>query len=157
MPMAVHVPMTVPQGRGLSLGKLAASEGSMTDEQELRELNIKIAEMEKRRDKDAEDFFREVLSGELIFRRVTGAVQGKSGFVNGLREAYPFVDLKADDIKVGLVDGLHSRVIVTLIIVGRRANGTEGRFRNIRLFSQAADAKYKWRLEFWYNYELTSL
>jgi hypothetical protein len=129
----------------------------MTTEQELTELNIKIAEMERQRNKAAEDFFNEVLSDELIFRRVSGAVVGKKGFLDGFQGPYPFTDLKPKDIKIGWVDGLQNRALVTLVIVGKREDGTEGRYRNVRLFSKAVDSKYKWRLEFWYNYELTSL
>jgi len=50
---------------------------------------------------------------------------------------------------------LDDRALVTLILVGTRADdGSVHRYRNIRLFSRAAD---KWILEFWYNYEVTGL
>jgi hypothetical protein len=37
---------------------------------------------------------------------------------------------------------------------GKRADGSVGRYRNIRMFSRSED---NWMLELWYNYELTSL
>jgi hypothetical protein len=139
----------------------AISEGvpDMTTEQELTDLNVKIAEMEQREQrggKDAEDFFTEVLSNELVFRRASGTVVGRKEFIDGLKEPYPFKELKAEEIEVRQTDELPSRALVTLIIVGTRDNNTEGRYRNIRLFSEAKDLKYGWRLEFWYNYELTT-
>jgi hypothetical protein len=39
--------------------------------------------MEKQRDKDEENFFKPILSDELIFRRASGAVEGKSDFLDG--------------------------------------------------------------------------
>jgi hypothetical protein len=127
----------------------------MTAQQELTDLNIQIADMEKRRDNVAEDFFKEVLSTDLIFRRASGVIEGKGSFLDGLKQPYPFADLKTEDIQVRRVEGLNTRAVVTLMIVGRRADGSQGYYRNVRLFSKADDTKYKWRLEFWYNYELT--
>ena len=55
----------------------------------------------------------------------------------------------AEEIAVTL---LNDRALVTLIVVGTLADGAVKRYRNIRLFSRAGD---DWKLELWYNYELS--
>lgn len=131
----------------------------MMAENELVDLNTKISQMEVQRDKEAKLFFKDVLSNEMIFRRTGGTVEGKEQFLKGLKNEYPFKKLTCEDIKVYTVDGIQSRALVALVIVGspKRKEDIERRFRNIRLFSKDDNTVPKWRLDFWYNYELTSL
>jgi len=119
----------------------------------LIELNKQIGEMEQQ-GVEARTFFDDHLSDQLIFRRASGKVVGKSepeGFVANLKNN-PFSSRRSEDISVTL---LNDRALVTLIAIGTRADdGSVHRYRNIRLFSRSAD---RWVLELWYNYELTSL
>jgi Domain of unknown function (DUF4440) len=118
----------------------------------LVELNKQIAEMEQQGEA-AREFFQKHLSDQLIFRRASGKVVGKSGpegFLEGLK-SNPFESRVAEDIDVSLQN---DRALVTLIIVGtRKDDGSVHRYRNIRLFSRSSD---NWILELWYNYEITS-
>lgn len=121
------------------------------DKRKLEELNRKIAKAEQTRDKDAKEFFKELLSDELIFRRADTTVVGKDAFINDLNEPNPFTSRTAEEITVTRCG---DRALVTLILHTEKSDGTQGRYRNIRVFFFAGD---KWRLEVWYNYDLTSL
>lgn len=115
-------------------------------------LNQQIGEKEQEEAK-ATGFFEALLSDQLIFRRASGVVVGKSGegsFLESLAtKPSPFILREAEEIAVTLLDG---RALVTLIVVGTKADGTKKRYRNVRLFSRAGD---NWKLELWYNYELS--
>ena len=119
----------------------------------LIELNQRIGQMEQQGEA-AQAFFQTHLSDQLIFHRASGKVVGKSGpggFVEGLKNN-PFASRVSEEISVQLMD---DRALVTLIVVGTRADdGSVHRYRNVRLFSRAGD---NWIMEFWYNYEMTSL
>lgn len=129
-------------------------------EDQLIQLNAVIAEMELRRDGEARKFFEALLSDELLFRRASGVVVGKSanktfrtaplGFLEGLDEPGRFTSLRVEDLRVSALD---DRALVTLIVAGTRPDNSIGRYRNIRLFSRSGE---NWLLEFWYNYELLS-
>jgi hypothetical protein len=130
--------------------------GTVIDVEELSTLNRAIAEHELRRDDVAKEFFKELLAENMIFRRATGATVSKAGFLKDLSGASPFAQLKAEAIDVRTLDGVEDRALVTLMIVGTNDQRMESRYWNIRLFSKA-DNKYKWRLEFWYNYAIAGL
>jgi uncharacterized protein DUF4440 len=122
--------------------------------QTLVDLSKRIGEMEQEQGEDAHKFFNAHLSDQLIFRRASGKVVGKSepeGFLDSLKKPSPFTSRVSEDISVVLIA---DRALVTLIVVGARADGSVGRYRNIRLFSRSGD---DWILELWYNYEITSL
>jgi hypothetical protein len=125
---------------------------------ELTELNTKIAEMEQLRDESATNFFKSLISDQLIFRRADGSVVGKGGsnpdqkgFIDSLSGKNPFVSREVQDIEVYLFE---SRALVTLIVRTTKADGTQNRYGNIRLFSNSGAG---WILEFWYNYDITGL
>lgn len=126
----------------------------MNIETDLIALNEKSVEVEQAGGPDALAFFESLLSDQLIFRRASGKVVGKAGpdgFLEGLKNN-PFKSRVPDDISVTVLD---NRALVTLIIVARRKDDDSvHRYRNIRLFSRAADG---WIMEFWYNYEVTGL
>ena len=128
---------------------------TMSIETDLIALNEKIAEMEQARGLEAIAFFESLLSDQLIFRRASGKVVGKAGpdgFLEGLNKAGPFSLRRAENIWVTQLD---DRALVTLIVVGTRADdGSAHRYRNIRLFSRSGE---NWVMEFWYNYEITGL
>ena len=117
----------------------------------LIELNEEIARQEQQGE-TAREYFQKLLSDQLLFRRVSGKVVGKSesgGFLEELKNN-PFSSRTPEEIAVSMLD---DRALVTLVIVGtRKDDGSVHRYRNIRLFSRAGD---KWLLELWYNYEIT--
>jgi hypothetical protein len=119
----------------------------------LIELNQRIGQMEQQGE-GAKGFFQTHLSDQLVFRRASGKVAGKSGpegFLEGLKNN-PFTSRVVEDISVSLMD---DRALVTLIVAGtRKDDASIHRYRNIRLFSPVGD---DWILDFWYNYEITSL
>ena len=121
---------------------------------EIQTLNERIGEMEQKQGEEAREFFNTHLSDQLIFRRASGKVVGKSepdGFMDSFKKPSPFTSRKAEDISVTQLD---DRALVTLIVVGARADDSVGRYRNIRLFSRSGN---NWLLELWYNYEITGL
>ena len=115
-------------------------------------LNVRIGEMEQAGGSDARTFFESLLGDRFVFRRASGKIVGKSGpegYLEGLANN-PFSFRHYENISVSPLD---DRALVTLIVVGTRADdGSVHRYRNIRLFTRTAD---KWMLEFWYNYEIT--
>ncbi|SRR5258708_6914908 len=121
--------------------------------QTLVDLNKRIGEMEQQQGKEAHLFFTTLLFDQLIFHRANGKVVGKSepeGFLDSLNKPSPFVSRESKVISVTLLD---NRALVTLIVAGTQADGSVGRYRNMRLFSPSGD---NWILELWYNYEISA-
>lgn len=120
---------------------------------DLVSLSTRIGEMEQQ-GADAAKFFAEHLSDDLVFRRASGKVVGKSGpegFIQGLKNN-PFKSRVAEDITVHPVG---NRALATLVVVDtRRDDESAHRYRNIRLFSRQDSRRI---LECWYNYEITGL
>jgi hypothetical protein len=132
---------------------MAINDAELT-QQYLIDLNKRIGEMEQEQSAEAHKFFNAHLSDQLIFRRASGKVVGKygpEGFLDSLKKPSSFASRVSEGISVAL---LNNRALVTLIVVGTRADGSVGRYRNIRLFSRSGE---DWILELWYNYEVTSL
>ena len=75
----------------------------------------------------------------------------KQKFLKSLDDQNPFTSRKTEDFGATIVG---ERALVTLVIHTMKADGTENRYRNIRLFSQQNQS---WKLELWYNYDLTGL
>ncbi len=81
----------------------------------LVDLNKRIGEMEQKQDEEAHLFFNAHLSDQLIFRRASGTVVGKSapeGFLDSLKRPSPFTSRMSEDISVTLLD---NRALVMLI------------------------------------------
>jgi hypothetical protein len=117
----------------------------------LVELNVKIAEWEQRRDKDAVKRLDESLSSELVFRRADRTVVSKKAFMDALGKPGPFTKRESRDVSL-TISG--ERALVTLIVVATKIDGSLGRYRNIRVFFRREGA---WQLEVWFNDDLTSL
>lgn len=118
--------------------------------QQMINLNIEIGDMEQQ-GVDATAYFTKLLSEQLIFRRATGKAVSKEDFIKNLARGSPFTSCHAEDI---VVNPIGDRILITLVVATTKPDGSEQRYRNIRLFSQS-DKDFI--LEFWYNYELTSL
>ena len=130
--------------------------------QDLVALNERIGAMEQkqgsadsRTQEEVQSFFTTHLSDQLIFRRASGKVVGKlgeDGFLAGLANPSPFSSRESTEISVQLLD---DRALVTLIVVGTRADdGSVHRYRNIRLFARSGE---NWVMELWYNFEITGM
>ena len=135
--------------------KIAEMEQKISEiNQKMGNTEQKISELEQKQKEEALEFFASLLSDQFIFRRASGTVVGKSekdGFLDGLKKPGPFTSRVSEDFSVSL---LNDRALVTLFVVGTKSDGTVGRYRNIRMFSRFGKG---WVLEFWYNYEVTSL
>jgi hypothetical protein len=73
----------------------------------LVDLNMQIGEMEQKQGKAAQEFFQTHLSDQLIFRRASRKVVGKSepeGFLDSLKKPSPFQSRVSEDIAVTLLD-----------------------------------------------------
>lgn len=131
--------------------KFADLLNSLKDRRQFLRLNEAIAVKEQQRDGKAKEWFATLLSDQLVFRRANGVVVDKHEFLKSLEQMNPFTSRQTGNITVTM---LGEKALVTLIVRTTKADGVENRYRNIRLFSkQGSD----WRLELWYNYELTSL
>lgn len=118
----------------------------------LQELNLKIAAAENQPDAQ---FFTTLLSENLLFRRANGEVVGKGKFLTDLQAPKKTkLTRTAEDIQVTQIPENGQCALVTLIVCTVDEQAVEKRYRNVRLFTRAEAA---WVLEFWYNYELTSL
>ena len=120
----------------------------------LQELNRKIAEAENQKDVQ---FFTNLLSEKLLFRRANGAVIGKAEFLENLQDLQKpnlFTERVAESIDVIENPAVPERALVTLIVRTSKADGAKQYFRNIRFFTRIATG---WELDAWYNYEITGL
>ena len=118
----------------------------------LHELNVKIAAAED--DKDSK-FFTGLLSENLLFRRANGEVVGKQKFLDDLQDPNkPKLKRKVEEIQVVPISEAENKALVTLIVRTIDEKSVKKRYRNIRLFTRI---EAEWIMEFWYNYELTSL
>ena len=118
----------------------------------LQELNVKMAEAE---DNKASQFFTGLLSANLLFRRANGEVVGKQKFLSDLQDPNrPKLKRRAEEIQITQLSEVENHALVKLIVCTIDEKWVEKRYRNIRLFTCVESG---WVLEFWYNYELTSL
>jgi hypothetical protein len=115
----------------------------------LPQLNRDIADAEQRRD---QKFFAELLSDQLLFRRASGAVVGKTEFPQDLEKPNPFAERVAEQIEVAALPAVPNRALVTLIVQARKEDGATQCFQNIRFFTHTAAG---WELDAWYNHEIT--
>ncbi len=123
----------------------------MTDESHLAELNIDIARWEQRRDDDAISKLDGCLSDDLVFRRADRTIVDKATFMSALKSPGPFAARESKNVAVTI---LRDRAVVSLTVIGTRKDGGRGVYRNVRVFFRRDG---RWRLEFWFNDDVTSL
>jgi hypothetical protein len=123
----------------------------MSDESQLRELNIQIAQWEQQRDKDAIGQLDRCLSDGLIFRRADRTIVDKAAFLSALNGPSPFVSRESRNVTI-TISRDRAMAIVTVITV--KQGGAQNAYRNVRLFSRQGEA---WGLEFWFNDDVSSL
>jgi len=114
-------------------------------------LNLDIPRWEQLRDDDAIARLDEVLSKELMFRRADGSVVDKAAFMGALGMPSPFARRESSDIAVTHIG---DRALATVTVTATRADGSVGRYRNIRVFFRRDG---RWHLEVWFNDDMTSL
>jgi ketosteroid isomerase-like protein len=120
-----------------------------SDDDQLERTNSSIADWEQKRDADAIARLDEVLSPDLVFRRANKTVVGKQEFMAGLSEPSPFASRESEDATVEIRG---DRALVTLTVATTKEDGTESRYRTIRMFIRRDE---RWRVEFWFNDDVT--
>lgn len=123
----------------------------MTEEARLAQLNDDIAQWEQRRDEDAIRELDACLSDGLLFRRADRTVVDKATFMGALNKPGPFAARESRNVAVEIRG---DRALATLTVVATRNDGTRGYYRNVRVFFRRDG---NWRLELWFNDDLTSL
>jgi Domain of unknown function (DUF4440) len=123
----------------------------MTDQSTLTELNIDIAQWEQRRDEDAIQRLDGCLSEELVFRRADRTIVDKAAFMHALKGPSPFASRESRNVALTIS---RDRAVVILTVIGTRKDGTRGVYRNVRVFFRREDG---WRMELWFNDDMTSL
>lgn len=118
------------------------------EEATLKVLNEQFAVMEQQRDAEAKAWFKTVLSDHMTFQRADGSMAEKQAFLKSLDDLNHFITRHTEDVHI---IPMGDRALVVLVVRTTKTDGTENRYRNIRLFSKQAN---EWMLECWFNYEL---
>lgn len=131
--------------------------------EELKQVNIKIGEAEKRRERGDVEFLYRVLDEKLLFRRGDGTVVGKEQYLAALvspYNTYERLDINPDDVQVMAFE---ETAVVSLLItakgIRRTATGEDkefsGVFRNTRIFlkgkMEAGRHQEEWQCVVWFN------
>ncbi len=112
----------------------------MDDEDTLRELNLRIGTAETEGDSA---FLSEVVAPALGFRRASGAIVDRQGFLDGVKPSAH----RETEIESITLHG-HDRAVVTCMVT--MADGDQKRrFHNVRLFVRAGGGA--WQLLAWAN------
>jgi hypothetical protein len=123
----------------------------MSDEAQLIQLNMDIAQWEQQRDEGAIRKLDRYLAETLLFRRADRSVVDKASFMKALGGPSPFASRHSGKPAV-TIKGERAVSIVTVFTV--KTDGSRNAYRNIRQFSRQGD---EWRLEFWFNDDISSL
>ena len=112
-------------------------------------LNVLIGEAELNRD---ENFLRDVLADELVFRRANGSIVTKDEYLAELKipeNTYEY--LHSENIKAQVKD---ENALVSLVVRAKGKRGEkefEGKFRNLRVFVRKDK---NWQCVIWHNTRL---
>jgi len=119
------------------------------DVERLRSLNLQLADWE-RAGATARNNVSEVLASGFLFRRASGTVVDRDGFLDGLADAGNRNDeLVANVVQIQVFDK-QAFVEVYVYLDGARAGKpVQGWFRNLRLWERQADNR--WLCVFWFN------
>ena len=79
------------------------------------------------------------------------SVVGKEAFMKGLGGPSPFASRES---RSGSLTVLGDRAVAVVTVIGKREKGPPGVYRNVRVFFRRDG---NWRLEVWFNDDLTSL
>jgi len=110
------------------------------DEDELRELNLRIGTAESEGDRA---FLDGVLAPVLAFRRANGALVDRAAFLDGVQPS------AARETEIESVELLgHDRAVVTCAVTMTTDDGPK-RFHNVRLFVRSGGGP--WQLLAWAN------
>jgi hypothetical protein len=123
----------------------------MSDEAQLIQLNRDIAHWEQQRDDEAIRKLDRCLAETLVFRRADRSVVDKATFMKALDGPSPFASRESGEPAV-TINGGRAVSVVTVFTV--RNDGSRNAYRNVRHFWLQGG---EWRLEFWFNDDLSSL
>jgi hypothetical protein len=110
-------------------------------------LNRKITLLAEERGKEAQQFFKQILSRRFVFRCANGKVIGKADYLKRLAKPSPFTDYSIEYVEESPAE---KRALVTVIVRTQDQYAAVRYFRHIRLFTRT---RIGWKLEFWYTYE----
>lgn len=117
----------------------------------LKQLNASFSEAEKSKNVE---FFKEVLSDDLIFRRASGIINNKKEFLEGLMKDTLVYHEISTDVRDIFISDQTKLAIVTASVYAKFTNDgkdIEGNFMNVRVFRIEGDV---WKLISWYNYKV---
>jgi alkylhydroperoxidase/carboxymuconolactone decarboxylase family protein YurZ len=114
-------------------------------EQRLRRLNEEIGEQEKAANST---YFQKLLSDSFIFRRASGDIVDKPGYLHDLEEVsenpYEQLNTYVRDVAID-----KESAVATILVLAKRKNMEHtGRFKNIRMFRRESS---DWKLVAWIN------
>ena len=105
----------------------------------LAQLNVEIGVAETNGDRA---FLDGILAEQLAFRRASGAVVDRPGYLAAVAESEQRIT------EVEAIQLYGDRAVVTCVVTLVRANGERPRFHNVRLFTRAATG---WQVIGWAN------
>ncbi len=117
-------------------------------EDELRNINARIGEAEKRHAEEDVEFLGGVLHDDLVFRRADGRLVSKRDYLDAVPNR-TYERLEAEIVRIHETE---ASAVVTLLVdavVRTQDGGTlAGRFRNVRVFVRDGGG---WRCRIWVN------
>jgi uncharacterized protein DUF4440 len=116
----------------------------------LEAINTSLPAWEQRRDPESVRHLEDVISTDLIFRRADKSIVGRAEFLAALTNPSPFVERSTRDLAV-VIRG--DQALATCVVATRRADGTAGEYRNLRVFLRRDG---RWLLAVWFNDDVTS-
>lgn len=105
----------------------------------LAQLNAEIGAAETNGDRA---FLEHVVAEQLAFRRASGAVVDRAGYLAAVAPSEP----RLTEVESIALHG--DRAVVTCVVTLLRADGERPRFHNVRLFTRAASG---WQVLGWAN------
>ena len=105
----------------------------------LAQLNVELGAAETNGNRA---FLDGIIAEQLAFRRASGAVVDRPGYLAAVAESEPRIT------EVESIQLYGDRAVVTCVVTLVRANGERPRFHNVRLFTRAATG---WKVIGWAN------
>ena len=122
-----------------------------SDKDQLKRINLNIADWEQKRDTEAIQMLGTIISQQFLFRRADKTVVGKRKFMKDLSKPSPFARRKSKIEAIAIRGDL---ALVTLAVTTTKKDGTKSSYRNIRMFVRRGK---EWQLEFWFNDDVTQV
>jgi hypothetical protein len=116
----------------------------------LIDVNVGFSDRERFPRSDNKEWFTTHLAEDLVFRRASGAVTDRSGYLEGLMTAENTTDHIEAAITSVEIAGRHAAVEAVVALKGTRGGKVvDGQFHNRRMF--VLDSGDRWRCVGWWN------